>query len=154
MGGGGGKLPLAENSALQSIIQLFASYTVTLSELTNGKFLHTPLSRSALLHSLITARTLNATFVPLYSQRGFSFITLLRLPLRTRLSRPQHKSKVDADLITIRRQITSVNGVSHAILSARLACCRNANAQRLKSPFWKQNERRKKRKTTKKTPTT
>lgn len=77
---GGGGLPLAGNSGLQSIIQLLASYTVTLSELTNGKFLHTPLNRGALLHSLITARTLNATFVPLYSQRGFSFITSLRHP--------------------------------------------------------------------------
>lgn len=73
---GGGGLPQAGNSAgLQSIIRLLASYTVTLSKLTNGKFLHTPLNRGALLHSLITARTLNATFVPLYSQRGFSFIT-------------------------------------------------------------------------------
>lgn len=79
-GGGVGELPLAGNSGLQSIIQLLASYTVTLSELTNGKFLHTPLNRGALLHSLITARTLNATFVPLYSQRGFSFITSLRRP--------------------------------------------------------------------------
>lgn len=78
----GGRLSLAGNSGLQSIIQLFASYTVTLSELTNGKFLHTPLNRGALLHSLITAWTLNATFVPLYSQRRFSFITSLRLPLR------------------------------------------------------------------------
>lgn len=44
---------LSGNSRRQSIIQLLASYTVTLSKLTNGKFLHTPLNCSTLCIPLL-----------------------------------------------------------------------------------------------------
>lgn len=61
---------LAITSKLQSITVLFASYIVTLSKLTNGQFLHTLLHPSMLCLFLFTAYFLNATFVPVYSQRG------------------------------------------------------------------------------------
>lgn len=44
---------LARTFQLQSIIELFASYIVTLSKLTNGKFLHNPLNLSMLCIPLL-----------------------------------------------------------------------------------------------------
>lgn len=66
-----------------------------IQKLTNGQFLHTPLHPSMLCLLLFTARFLNATFVPVYSQRGF-FCCVFSFSLGRGL-----QSAADMDFITL-----------------------------------------------------